>query len=292
MSAINESICGHFDHAIDHTIANVFRTDAMRSRRQAMNAAGLYRPAPRPNPALRLVCFPFAGGGAATYRLWPWSLPPSIDMIALHPAGRAHRLREPPLRRVEAMVTAYLGDLEPLLDCPVALFGHSIGAIVACECARILQARGIEPIHVFASSRPPLRTDKSEQIHPLADQEFIAAMNRRYQGIPAEILKHPDLLELLLPALRADVEALETFRCKPDAQKLRCPMTVFGGSLDRAVSTADLASLRDEVSGPFRTRLFPGDHFYIERQRENLLAEIHTALATTLGEVPERVVPA
>jgi len=137
-----------------------------------------------------------------------------------------------------------------------------------------------------------LRTDKSEQIHPLPDQEFIAAMNRRYQGIPAGILKHPDLLELLLPALRADVEALETFRRKPDAQKLRCPMTVFGGSLDRAVSTADLASLRDEVAGPFRTRLFPGDHFYIEPQRENLLAEIHTALATTLDEVPERVVPA
>jgi medium-chain acyl-[acyl-carrier-protein] hydrolase len=257
-----------------------------------MRDAGLYRPAPRLNPALRLVCFPFAGGGAAAYRLWPLHLPSSIDVIAVHPAGRAHRLREPPLRRVESMATAYLDDLEPLLDRPVALFGHSLGAIVATECARILQSKGSEPIHLFVSSRPALRTDQSPEIHLLPDGEFIAAMNRRYQGIPAEILKYPDLLELLLPALRADVEALETFRRKPEAPKITCPTTVFGGSLDRAVSAADLASLRDEVACPYAIRMFPGDHFYIEPQRENLLAEIHAALATTLNEVSKRVVPA
>ncbi len=189
------------------------------------------------------------------------------------------------------MAKAYLDDLEPVLDRPVALFGHSLGAIVATECARILQARGSEPIHLFVSSRPALRAE-SQMIHLLPDREFIAAMNRRYQGIPAEILNHPDLLELLLPALRADVEALETFRCKPEAPKLTCPTTVFGGSLDRAVSVADLESLRDEVAGPYRIRMFPGDHFYIEPQRENLLAEIHGALATILNEVSERVVPA
>ena len=109
-------------------------------------------------------------------------------------------------------------------------------------------------------------------------------MNRRYQGIPAEILKYPDLLELLLPALRADVEALEMFRRKPEAPKLTCPTTVFGGALDRAVSMADLESLRDEVAGPCRIRMFPGDHFYIEPQRENLLAEIHAALVPTSNE--------
>jgi surfactin synthase thioesterase subunit len=190
------------------------------------------------------------------------------------------------------MATAYLDDLEPLLDRPVALFGHSLGAIVATECARVLQARGREPVHLFVSSRPALRTEESQKIHLLPDLEFIAAMNRRYQGIPAEILKYPDLLELLLPALRADVEALETFRCEPEAPKLTCPTTVFGGSLDRAVSMADLASLRDEVAGPYRIRTFPGDHFYIEQQRENLLAEIRAALVTTLREVPETVVPA
>jgi medium-chain acyl-[acyl-carrier-protein] hydrolase len=253
-----------------------------------MRDAGLYRPAPRLNPALRLVCFPFAGAGAAAYRLWPRHLPASIDVIAVHPAGRAHRLREPPLRRVESMATAYLDDLEPLLDRPVALFGHSLGAIVATECARILQGRGREPIHLFVSSRPALRTDESQKIHLLPDREFIAAMNRRYQGIPAEILKYPDLLALLLPALRADVEALEMFRRKLEAPKLTCPTTVFGGALDRAVSMADLESVRDEVAGACRIRMFPGDHFYIEAQRENLLAAIHATLVPTSSKMPEK----
>jgi medium-chain acyl-[acyl-carrier-protein] hydrolase len=256
-----------------------------------MTGAGLYRPAPRHDARLRLVCFPFAGGGAAAYRLWPRHLPSSIDMISVHPAGRAHRLRESPLRRIEAMATAYLDDLEPLLDRPVALFGHSLGGIVAAECARILQAEDRGPVHLFVSSRPALR-DGPQMIHRLPDREFIAAMNQRYQGIPAEILKHPDILELLLPALRADVEALETFRRKPDAPKLRCPTTVFGGALDRAVSMADLESVRDEVAGSCRVRMFPGDHFYMEPQRENLLAEIHAVLAPTLSEMSKRGVPA
>lgn len=254
-----------------------------------MRDTDLYRPTPRLNAAVRLVCFPFAGGGAVAYRLWTQHLPSSIELISVHPAGRAHRSREAPLRRVEAMATEYLEKLEPLLDRPLALFGHSLGAIVAIECARILQARGLDPVHLFVSSRSALPVDESRKIHHLSDREFIAAMNQRYQGIPAEILKYPEILELLLPALRADVEALETFRPKPETPKLKCPMTVFGGSLDRAVSIADLTSMRDEVAGPFRIRMFPGDHFYIEPQRENLLAEISAALASTLNEVSERV---
>jgi medium-chain acyl-[acyl-carrier-protein] hydrolase len=219
-------------------------------------------------------------------------LPSSIDVVAVHPAGRAHRLREPPLRRVETMAAEYLNDLEPLLDRPVALFGHSLGGIVAAECARVLQAAGRQPVHLFVSSRPALRDDQSPRIHLLPDGEFIAAMNRRYQGIPAEILKHPEVLELLLPALRADVEALETYRLHPEAPRIRCQTTVFGGVLDRAVSIADLESFRDEVSGPCRIRMFPGDHFYIEPQRENLLAEISAVLTPALNEAARKGVPA
>jgi medium-chain acyl-[acyl-carrier-protein] hydrolase len=257
-----------------------------------LSQAGLYRPQPRADASLRLVCFPFAGGGSASYRLWPRHLPLSIDVVAVHPPGRAHRLREPPLRRVETMAAQYLDDLEPLLDRPVALFGHSLGGIVAAECARILQTSGRQPVHLFVSSRPAIRNDQSPTIHLLPDREFIAAMNRRYQGIPAEILKHPEIMELLLPALRADVEALETFRRNPEAPKIRCQTTVFGGVLDRAVSIADLESFRDEVSGPCRIRMFPGDHFYIEPQRENLLAEIGAVLASILNEAARKGVPA
>lgn len=176
------------------------------------------------------------------------------------------------------MVEAALADLEPLMDRPFALFGHSLGAVVAGEVARTLQARGRAPAHLFVSSRPP-RREVDQQIHKLSDQAFIAAMNRRYQGIPEEILQHPDILALLLPALRADLEALETFTPDASLGKIDCPTTVFGGALDRAVSRADLEAWRDEVSGACRIRVFPGDHFYIEPQRANLVGEIAATLA-------------
>jgi medium-chain acyl-[acyl-carrier-protein] hydrolase len=224
---------------------------------------------------VRLLCFPFAGGGGATFRLWPRNLPSSIDVIAVHPPGRAHRLREAPHRRIADMVSSYRQDLDPYLDRPIALFGHSLGAIVAADFARLLTAEGRPPVQLFVSARP--RPEPERSIHTLAEPEFITAMNRRYQGIPDEILKHPDVLALLLPALRADVEALE--KHEPSPVKLQCPTHVFGGSLDRAVPRSDLEAWRDEIEGPCRIRVFPGDHFYLEPQRENLLAEIAAALA-------------
>ena len=245
---------------------------------------GIFRPQPRDDAVLRLICFPFAGGGASTYRLWSRHLPDTVDVIAVHPAGRAHRYREAPLRSINAMVAAHRADLQPWLDRPVALFGHSLGAIVAAEFARALEAEGNPPVHLFVSSRP--RLDLRRHIHALEEAEFIDAMNERYQGIPGEILEHPDILALLLPALRADVEALEKYQRQGAA--IRTATHVFGGSLDRAVSRADLKFWREEVEGPCRIRLFPGDHFYLEAQRDNLLAEITATLAPFLEEAKRR----
>lgn len=244
-------------------------------------SAGLFNPAPRPAAAFRLFCFPYAGAGAAIFRLWPRHLPDDIELFAIHAPGRAHRLREAPLTSIPALVEAALAEITPLLDRPFALFGHSLGAVVAAECARALESRGVTPAHLFVSARPPLRRP-DPHIHALPDNEFIAALNRRYQGIPAEILQYPEILELLLPALRADLQALETFG--PDASRpaLRCPTSVFGGSLDRAVSRDDLESWREEALD-CRIRVFPGDHFYIDPQRASLVAEIAATLQATVS---------
>jgi len=182
------------------------------------------------------------------------------------------------------MVAAYRSDLHRWLDRPVALFGHSLGAVVAAEFARELEAEGHPPVQLFVSSRPRLHLRRP--IHALPEAEFINAMNQRYQGVPDEILEHPDILALLLPALRADVEALEKY--KPQGALIRTATYVFGASLDRAVSRADLESWREEVEGPCRIRVFPGDHFYLEAQRDNLLAEIAATLAPFLEEAKRR----
>ena len=243
-----------------------------------VHGTGIYRPSPQDTPSVRLFCLPFAGGSAATYRLWPRHLPDSIELIAYQPSGRAHRLREPPLTSIDAMVEAVLAEFSPWMDRPFALFGHSLGAVVASECTRVLEARGHSPIHLFVSARAP-GGELDDRIHHLPDDEFIAAMNRRYRGIPDEILKYPDVLALLLPPLRADRQALETFRPAPGRARIACPTTVFGGALDRAVPRHDLQSWHDEVAGPCRIRVFPGDHFYLEPQRADLVAEIAAALA-------------
>jgi surfactin synthase thioesterase subunit len=226
---------------------------------------------------LRLFCFPYAGAGAAAYRLWPSHLSEDIEVVAIHPPGRAHRLREPPLTRIETMVETALTSLTSLMDRPFAVFGHSLGAVVAGEFARVLQAQGRSPAHLFVSSRPP-PLDVAGQLHQLPHADFIAAMNARYQGIPEEILAHPDLLTLLLPSLRADIEALETFRPHHDRAKIACPTTVYGGEFDQTVSQADLESWNEETAEPCRIRVFPGDHFYFDTGLEAMLADLSMTL--------------
>lgn len=226
---------------------------------------------------LRLFCFPYAGAGAAAFRLWPSHLCESIEVVAVHPPGRAHRLREPPLTRIETMVETAVTGLTPLMDRPFAVFGHSLGAVVAGEFARILHARGRTAAHLFVSSRPPSR-DAETQFHQLPDEDFLAAMNARYQGIPEEILACPDLLTLLLPSLRADIEALETFRPHRDRAKIACLTTVYGGEFDQTVSRADLESWNEETAEPCRIRTFPGDHFYLNTGLEPMLADLSRTL--------------
>lgn len=236
----------------------------------------IYRPNAKANPRARLFCFPYAGAGGAIFRLWPNYLQDDVEVVSLHPPGRAHRLREPPFTRVEAMVETAIENFADLFDRPFAVFGHSLGAIVGAEFVRVMSESGREAAHLFISSRPPV-PQRTCQLHKLEDSEFIAAISERYQGIPPEILSQEDLLQLVLPGLRADVEALETFNYTERA-KIRCPTSVFGGEADPTVSLADLEAWHAEVMAPCDVRVFAGDHFYLNTQSKALLAEISAKL--------------
>ena len=239
-------------------------------------------PAPRKSPKARMICFPYAGSGAAVYRLWPSNLPETVELVAFNPPGRGARLQERPLTSIPELVDDALASISPYLDLPFSMFGHSLGGVVALECVRQLESQGRSPVHLFVSSRPQRRLDEA-QIHDLPEPDFIAAINARYQGIPAEILKHPDLLELLLPALRADMKAIETFRPDPGRTQIACPLTVFGGTADRTVSASDLENLREQTSSFRGVKLFPGDHFYIDAQRASLVSAILATLSHAHG---------
>lgn len=228
---------------------------------------------------VRLFCFPHAGGGAAAYRLWARLLGPSIDLCAIQYPGRANRLNEPPLDRMQVLVENVLAHLRPQLDRPFAFFGHSMGSIVAAEVCRALHRDGEPlPVQLFVSGRrPPGRPDVNAPLRHLSDAAFLAEIERRYGSIPAEIASEPDLLALLLPALRADIAMIETHRPEVRAP-LDCPILAMGGSDDPLTPPEHLEDWASETRGEFGMRMFPGGHFYLDACRDAAVAEVRRTL--------------
>lgn len=253
----------------------------------------LHRPATRPHAFLDLYCFSHAGGAATAFRLWPTGLPSWVEVWAVQLPGRGNRWREPLFRTIPALVEAFIPSLLPHLRRPFAFFGHSMGAVLASEVARLLAERkAIPPYHLFLSSRRPPHMPGSEtSLHTLPDNEFIREVDKRYGGVPSELLDSPDLLTLLLPVLRADIAALETFRpARRDA--LPCPISAFGGAQDSLVPRNHLEAWRDQTDGPFRVRIFSGGHFYMNSQQDALLADIAATLAPAFCDLRQTAVMA
>ena len=225
----------------------------------------LLRFAPRPAARLRLFCFSYAGAGGAMYRAWLDAVPPSIELCAVQLPGRESRFREPAFTSMQQLVGELAPALSPALDKPYALFGHSMGALVAFELARTLQSlpQVAQPTHLLVSGRKaPHLPEDDAPMHALPDDAFIAEIGRRYGGIPDEVLRERDLLALLLPGLRADMTAIET-HVHVAGPALRCPVTAYGGDADPRATAGQLAAWRDHTQAGIRVQTFPGGHFYL-----------------------------
>ena len=212
----------------------------------------------------RLVLFPYAGGAAGSiYRDWGNKLPSNIEVHAVDFPGHGHRLNEPLFTRVEPLVQSMAETLKPYLEGSYALFGHSMGAVISFELAHLLRRENKPgPAHLFLSGRPcPHRTRKEPPTYDLPEPEFIEEL-RRLQGTPQEVLQHPELMSVLSPILRADVEICETYECEL-RPPLDCPITVFGGLQDVDVSREQLDGWRDYTTSSFALRMFPGNHFFL-----------------------------
>lgn len=244
-------------------------------------APWLSRFVPRPAATLRLFCFSYAGGGAAVYRPWALTLPPSVDVAAVVLPGRESRLREAQLRRMSDLLAALVPALEPHLDRPFAFFGHSMGALVAYELARTLQQHGRPVPHrlLLSGRRAPHLPEPEPPIHHLDDDAFVTAIQRRYNGIPPEVLQHRELLELLLPSLRADMAVIETHRpyesARPPVQ-FAGPISVFGGQDDTRATRQELEGWQAHTRERLVLRQFPGGHFYFNdvETRDALIAAV------------------
>jgi len=215
----------------------------------------------RPAARLRLFCLPFAGGGARTYRHWSTLMPPDVEVCPIQPPGRENRIMEPPLSSAEALVEALDSALAPLLDLPFALLGYSMGATVAFEWAqrlRRLHGRGPELL-VVAASPAPGAPQLTPRMFDLPDEAFKAQLHE-LAGTAPEVLASDELMEILLPLLRADFEIHDTYE-PTTLDPLDCPVVAFGGRDDRTVPEAHLNSWREVTTGAFEAHVLPGDHF-------------------------------
>jgi surfactin synthase thioesterase subunit len=225
----------------------------------------------------RLICVPFAGGGIGAFRAWARRLPSGVELVAAQLPGRESRLREAPLDSIAAIVAEMLPSVAAASDMPLALFGHSMGALIAFELALALESgAGRAPEHLFVSGRrPPDEPDSEAPVHQLPDEQFLDELQRRYGAVPEAVRQEPELLALLLPTLRADIRALETY--VPSTGKVRCPVHVYGGVDDRHPRPSQLAAWQRVAEREVRVRLFSGDHFYLTAQPDALIQDISSS---------------
>lgn len=228
---------------------------------------------PKPNPAaqLKLFCLPFAGGGSISFRSWANYIPAQIELCAVEIPGRGQRLGETLHRRLLPLVQELAQGIHDELNKPFAIFGHSMGALLGFELTHYLKKQyDLQPVHLFLSGRgAPHLPDRDAPIHQLSEAEFVNEI-KKFNGTPKAVLENSELMQLMIPILRADFEVCETYQFieKPP---LPLPLTIFGGLNDPGANREELQAWQKHTTSEFNLRMFPGDHFYLLNQHQTLI---------------------
>ncbi|MFE9422257.1 thioesterase II family protein [Kitasatospora sp. NPDC006697] len=221
------------------------------------------RPRPVDRPAVRLIGFHHAGGSAAVYYPLIHHLPADWDLLLLDLPGRGKRHAEAPLSDLDTLVSLAVADTRPWLDAPFALFGHSLGAVLAVETARSLERLGAQPAWVGVSARvaPGLQPPAGRGLAELDDETLLDELFA-LGGLPQRIREVPGFVERFLTTSRADLRAVESYRPRPHRTPLRAPLSAFGGADDPWAPEELLEAWSKETSVDFRHHTLAGGHFY------------------------------
>jgi surfactin synthase thioesterase subunit len=243
------------------------------------------RPRPIDNPAIRLVVFHHAGGSAIAYYPLVHGIPVDWDLLLIDMPGRGRRHRSPALTDMESLADVATQDVLAWTTAPIALFGHSLGALVAVEVARRLQVRGLAPIWVGVSGRPWPGHDVEDVEHDLqstvSDEQLMRVLSAG-GGIPDRIDEVPQFRDRFLQVVRSDLRAVESYRPDPAREPLDVPLAAFAGDSDHLAPPAAVAAWVRETRAGFQVRFFSGGHFYF-------LGPMFSSLTAALTQEIERV---
>ncbi|WP_408994765.1 thioesterase II family protein [Streptomyces sp. 1268] len=236
-----------------------------------------FHPAPRARDSV--VCFPHAGGSATYYFPLSAALSPAADVLAVQYPGRQDRLQEPCITDISTLADQLTDELERWAHRPLTFFGHSMGATVAFEVARRLESRGVLLSGLFVSGRRAPSRQREEHVHLRDDQGLIEEL-RRLSGTDSELLADEAVLAMVLPAMRGDYRAIETYRYRP-GPPLNCPVLALTGDSDPLVEVTDARAWAQHTVAPFRLRVFTGGHFFLSDHTESIMREITDHLGAT-----------
>jgi surfactin synthase thioesterase subunit len=231
----------------------------------------------------RLLCFPHAGGSVSFYHPLAVQVGDAAEVLAVQYPGRQERRAERPLTDLTEMTARIHDELGPWTDRPFVLFGHSMGAVLAYEVARRLERDGVRPLGVLVSGRRAPSVQVEENVHQRGDRAVLDEV-RQLSGTAAALLDDEEVVRMILPALRADYRAIETYRHRPGAE-LSCPITALTGETDPRAALDDVRAWNRHTTGAFDLRTFPGGHFYLTAQWPAVAAAVRGAITAFTAPV-------
>ncbi|WP_329101704.1 alpha/beta fold hydrolase [Micromonospora sp. NBC_01699] len=232
---------------------------------------------PAPQASTRLICLPHAGGSASYYFPVSRALSPLLDVLAIQYPGRQDRRGEPCVDDLRTLADLLVPLLLPWTDRPFVLFGHSMGATLAFEVAVRLAQRGITPHGLFASGRRAPSCFRDERVHLYSDAEFIADL-KGLSGTDPQMFDDEQVVSMILPALRSDYRAAETYRYRP-TPPLACPVVALTGDTDPQVTIDEAGTWAEHTTGPFALGVYPGGHFFLNEHAPAVLDVIRDHVA-------------
>ncbi|MGG3571972.1 thioesterase domain-containing protein [Bacillus gobiensis] len=235
----------------------------------------------KPEARMRLFCFSYAGGGANVYKTWNKYLPDDLELASIELPGRGRRITEPSIRHKDILVETLKKAILPYLEeKPFCFFGHSMGALIAYELIQSLnKSEGLLPRHFFPSAHraPHLQRSTNKTTYNLPDDALIQRL-RELDGTPETVLNNKELLNIVLPIMRADLQICETYQYSADNKVLSVPITAFAGKGDRSVAVESIDAWSSLTSRSFDCIKMEGNHFFIHQHEQVIVQKIAETL--------------